>query len=470
MVKNNVVVRDSDSKTIRLDKQEAEQSEIDARAKRVVNVDGSGGVVSPSNPLPVLITDGTDIADVIPTNGYKGIVAIAPGHVSLINSTSETLLGDASFDGEWEEITNFGVLVITVNTSHVSATDGLCVEFSSDGVNIDSSDTFSIPANTGKTFSFQAANKYFKVVYTNGDTTQTHMRLQTVLKPYYVKPSSHRISDTISPEDDAELVTNVNKGLSELDGNFENVNTFRNALNVTEAFVHKVGISEHVRRNLDGSTTLDVAASSGDTLINTADTNNFVVGSLITINGTAEHERSHFHVTAISVGVSMTLDRPLDKDHVIGSVVQEIGIAMNFLGTLANPLSFKVQPTSDERWQITRIMITMLDQSTMDDAKFGGLNALPNGVVIRLVRNGVVQTLTHWKSNGDLKDDMYDVEYSSKAPSGFYGLNGRWTFTKAEFVADLDGATGDYLEVLIQDNLVALDDFEVKAQGRLFGG
>ena len=64
---------------------------------------------------------------------------------------------------------------------------------------------------------------------------------------------------------------------------------------------------------------------------------------------------------------------------------------------------------------------------------------------------------------------MYDVAYADKAPAGFFGLTGRWTFTTAEFVADIDGANGDYLEVLIQDSLVDLDNFNITAKGRLFG-
>ena len=48
--------------------------------------------------------------------------------------------------------------------------------------------------------------------YTNGSTSQTHLRLQTVLKQYYVKPSSHRIQDEISTEDDAELVKAILTG------------------------------------------------------------------------------------------------------------------------------------------------------------------------------------------------------------------------------------------------------------------
>ena len=151
-------------------------------------------------------------ADVIPANGNNGLVTISPGHVSTDNSTTTPLAGGAIFTGTWEDITNFGIVVITVKTDQESATDGLMVEFSSDGTNVDSDDTFTIPANTGKTFSFQAATQYFRVKYTNGGTGQSAFRLQTILKPYYVKPSSHRISDAIISEDDAELVKAVLTG------------------------------------------------------------------------------------------------------------------------------------------------------------------------------------------------------------------------------------------------------------------
>jgi len=67
-------------------------------------------------------------------------------------------------------------------------------------------------------------------------------------------------------------------------------------------------------------------------------------------------------------------------------------------------------------------------------------------------------------------NDMYDLTYAAKPPAGQYGLIARWTFTRAQFVADLDGATGDYLECLIQDDLTDLDSFQIKGQGRLFGG
>ena len=195
-------------------------------------------------------------SDVISTNKYNGSVVISPGHVSTDNSTSSILAGDAVYTGTWEDITNFGIIVITLKASHESATDGLMVEFSSDGTNVDSDDTFTIPAATGKTFSFQAATKYFRVKYTNGSTTQTYFRLQTILKPYYVKPSSHRINDAIIGEDDAELVKSVLTALND-DGTFSNISATKsnnlkvanveNGLSIAKGdvtettFIHKFG-------------------------------------------------------------------------------------------------------------------------------------------------------------------------------------------------------------------------------------
>jgi hypothetical protein len=96
-----------------------------------------------------------------------------------------------------------------VKASRASATDGLVAEFSPDGINWDNKDFYTITAGAGKVYSFQPAARYFRVVYTNGATAQTYFRLQTSLKPYYVKPSSHRIGDLISSQDDAELVKAV---------------------------------------------------------------------------------------------------------------------------------------------------------------------------------------------------------------------------------------------------------------------
>ncbi len=198
----------------------------------------------------------SDQAEVILADGQDGLVTVTPGHVSTDNSTSTPLGGGAVFTGTSEEVVNHGIIVVAIFSDVASATDGLQIEFSTDNTNWDHLDNFTIPAGTGKTFSFQTVAQYFRIVYTNGVAAQSVFRLQTVLKPAYVKPSSHRIADSISSQDDAELVKSVLTA-EDPNGVFVNIQaTDSDNLRVTDAesglaiakgdvagttFVHKFG-------------------------------------------------------------------------------------------------------------------------------------------------------------------------------------------------------------------------------------
>ena len=144
------------------------------------------------------------------------------GEVSTKNSSSTPLTGDGIFTGISEDIKNESVIIVTVFSDVASATDGLSVQWSTDAINWDGADVFSIPANTQKTFSFQPVARYYRVVYTNGTSEQSEFRLQSILKASYIKPSSHRIQDSISTDDDAELVKSVITGENGV-GIFKNV-------------------------------------------------------------------------------------------------------------------------------------------------------------------------------------------------------------------------------------------------------
>jgi len=143
------------------------------------------------------------------------------GHVDTANSTSTPLGISAGFVGGWTNILEFGIIYISVYADQASAADGLLIEQSSDGVNVDGNDVFSIPATSGKNFSINPYAKYLRVSYTNGTVAQTEFRLQTILKQGG-KPSSHRIQDNIVSDDDAELVKAVITGQSPF-GTFLNV-------------------------------------------------------------------------------------------------------------------------------------------------------------------------------------------------------------------------------------------------------
>lgn len=174
------------------------------------------------NALKVQIA--TSSGNTVEINSSGQMHVVQRGKVCDANSTTTPLGAGAVFTGTAVETLDYAIIVITVFADQASATDGLSVQFSSDGTNWDSTDTYTILANTGKTYSFQTAAQYFRVVYTNGGTIQTAFRLQTIMKKTYSKPSSHRVGEAISAEDDAELVKAAITG-SDPDGTFRNVNT-----------------------------------------------------------------------------------------------------------------------------------------------------------------------------------------------------------------------------------------------------
>jgi hypothetical protein len=157
----------------------------------------------------VIISDGVDSADIMSTNGSHGLVVIEPNHISTDNSTSTPLGISGTFTGTSEDITNYAVMFINVYSDVASATDGLCIQFSTDNVNWDISECYTIAADTYKTFSVQCATKYFRIGYANGAVAQTSFRLQVKLCTKNALDSSHRIADSISDQDDATLTKAV---------------------------------------------------------------------------------------------------------------------------------------------------------------------------------------------------------------------------------------------------------------------
>ena len=144
------------------------------------------------------------------------------GHICNENSTMTLLKADETFTGVWQDTIDYGNISIGIKTDVDSATDGLIIQWSADGSTVQDIDKFTITGNVGKTFTFGPARRYVRVVYTNGSTDQTVFDLETALRRVYVKPSSHRIQDSIVAEDDAELNKSVLTG-EDPNGVFKNV-------------------------------------------------------------------------------------------------------------------------------------------------------------------------------------------------------------------------------------------------------
>lgn len=150
--------------------------------------------------------------DYIPqtTDARGSLFITGNGHVSTANSSTATLGGGAAFTGTSEDIRHVAQVQINVFSDVASATDGLSIQQSSNGTNWDITDTYTVPAATGKTFSVQPAANFFRVVYTNGGGAQSAFRLQTIYKGVAGKGSSQRPSDGLSNDNDFEQVSAFN--------------------------------------------------------------------------------------------------------------------------------------------------------------------------------------------------------------------------------------------------------------------
>ena len=139
--------------------------------------------------------------------GVNAIGTVAVGSNSLVstaNSTAVNLAAAAVFTGTSEDVSEYSTIAVTVFASHASATDGLSVQQSADGANWDNTDVYSIPAATGKIFSFGVAARFYRLVYTNGATLTTSLRIQTIHSKNAKKASSVRPSDARPNDNDFE--------------------------------------------------------------------------------------------------------------------------------------------------------------------------------------------------------------------------------------------------------------------------
>lgn len=136
--------------------------------------------------------------------------------VDVNNSTSTPLAADTGgvdhiFTGEATPVVDFVESRVNVYSDVASATDGLSIQYSSDGANWDHEDPYTVPADTGKNYQIQRVASYYRIVYTNGIVAQTDFRLETILNSTHSQQSAHKTNDDITSEDDAALNISILK-------------------------------------------------------------------------------------------------------------------------------------------------------------------------------------------------------------------------------------------------------------------
>ena len=135
--------------------------------------------------------------------GAGGVPSISPP-----NSSDVPIAGGGTFVGEWIDTTGIGIVYISAYSDVASATDGLVIEQSTDGINAHFDDVFTVPAGIGKNFSINPHARFLRVRYINGLIAQTTFALQTKLNLNGLA-SSHRVRDDITTEEDCRLVKSV---------------------------------------------------------------------------------------------------------------------------------------------------------------------------------------------------------------------------------------------------------------------
>lgn len=111
--------------------------------------------------------------------------------LNAANSSTATLTSSATFTGTGVDCSDYASVAVNVEASHDSGSSGMQFQWSSDNSNWDVVDSFTYASASGG-YSYESSIKarYFRVVYTNGGTGQTHFRLQTLLRLTSASPAS----------------------------------------------------------------------------------------------------------------------------------------------------------------------------------------------------------------------------------------------------------------------------------------
>lgn len=241
--------------------------------------------------------------------------------------------------------------------------------------------------------------------------------------------------------------------------------TYMGAQNVHIDELHNQPVNELFHLHTGVTSTIAAAVTAGDISVQVASDVAFTVGDVVQLNN-GQIETTFPTITAKLGGNILQFDRPLDFNYAINDIIEIVHTDLSTTaGTLAAPIIHRIQPEPDEIWFINRIILLMTHAVAATDDKFGGIAALVNGMVLRANINGQFGSFTNWKTNGDIILDMYDVTYSDKAGPSLFGTSGRGSFSRIGVAIKLDGTVGDFMDILVQDDITALNSFFINGEG-----
>lgn len=177
-----------------------------------------------------------------------------------------------------------------------------------------------------------------------------------------------------------------------------------------------------------------------------------------------------FYAIVLSVATNvLTLDRPIDYVFsTTSTIVLEVTTNMNVNGSVTPQIfSIETSALSTDIIHINGYRLSMLDGSAMDDSTFGGITALTRGLVFRKI-SADGSHFVYWsaKTNGELSLLIDNMQYSSKAPTGKYGVSFESKLLESNGVS-IELLPGEELQAIVQDDLTGLDSIKVLFYGHI---
>jgi len=217
-----------------------------------------------------------------------------------------------------------------------------------------------------------------------------------------------------------------------------------------------------------GTATSLLPVTQGDYFVTWEPGHSIVVGDVIEAR-TAEN---YVQTEVIGqVGDVSEVNIPFSRDFPIGVTVNVGNPNLNVVGSTGTNRLFRVAPSTLQVVDITRVIAAIEDATAMDFTTFGSIAALTTGCVLRFLNgDGTYTNLFNWRTNGEFIERAFDHTLQSKVGGGSHGFVGRTTWggqDKRGVTIRLDGALGEELEILVQDDLSTLDKFKAVAQGHV---
>lgn len=154
-----------------------------------------------------LVLDGGSLGYMLMPDGGPLQVSI-PSFVDTGNSTSTPLAGGASFTGA-TTYTRAAAIAVFAYSNVSSATNGLVIEFSGNGVNWDHDHQHTVTGGTEFLVETTLRSPYYRVRYTNGASAQAAFRLVTMTRDVVGAGTITTVRDVPTDDDHAQVTQSI---------------------------------------------------------------------------------------------------------------------------------------------------------------------------------------------------------------------------------------------------------------------